>query len=185
MSIAALLTAIKARLENASTTDIDGVDLRGFNVALTPGRFDAGELMRESFRAPACRVAFMGAAKSQALANEERRFDAALGVFIVTDRKARDLDGLLLAEWVAVQIELWSNHGLRGVGVPKNQQITSLYTGDLGDRGVAIHAVSWMQTVRLGHDEIGAGVHDPGALVAVPPEDLGLNVDNANLPEDV
>ncbi len=185
MSIAALLTALKERLETAPTGVDAGIDMRGFNVALAPGRFDAYELTRESFRAPALRVAFLGAGKSQALANEERRFDAAIGVFIVTDRRGRDVDGLLLAEWVAARVELWSNHGLRGVGIPKDQRIEALHTGELGERGVAIHAVVWVQTVRLGEDEIGAGVHDPSALIAAGADDLALTIDVVDLPEDI
>ncbi|WP_374425920.1 hypothetical protein [Paracoccus sp. (in: a-proteobacteria)] len=185
MSIAALLTALKDQLEAARDADIGGVDMRGFNVAVAPGRFDAHELTRDSFRAPAFRVAFLGAGKSRALANEERLFDAGLGVFVITDRKARDLDGLLLAEWISDRVELWSNHGLRGVGIPKDQRIEALHTGELGDRGVAIHAVVWGQTVRLGHDEIGAGVHDPAALVGVTPADLTLTIEAGDLPDDV
>ena len=50
MSIAALLTALKERLETAPTGVDAGIDMRGFNVALAPGRFDAYELTRESFR---------------------------------------------------------------------------------------------------------------------------------------
>ncbi len=185
MSIAALLTALKGRLEADPESIGAGIDMRGFNVALAPGRFDAYELTRESFRAPAFRLAFLGAGKSQALANEERRFDAAIGVFIVTDRRARDVDGLLLAEWVAAQVELWSNHGLRGVGIPKDQRIEALHTGELGERGVAIHALVWVQTVRLGDDEICAGVQDPAALVAVGADDLALTIDVSDLPEDI
>lgn len=183
MTLVTLLTALKSRLDVASSQDIGGIDMRGFNVAIAPGRFDAYELTRESFRAPAFRIAFLGAGKSKALANEERFFDAALGVFVITDRKGRDTDGVALTEWIAARIELWSNHGLRGVGVPKDVRIEALHNGELGERGVALHAVAWAQSVRIGTDEIGAGVHDPAALVAVPADQLEIEVTTADLPE--
>lgn len=184
MSLVGLLKALESRLQ-AAADGVAGVDMRGFNVAIAPGRFDAYELTRESFRAPAFRIAFLGAGKSKALANEERAFDAAMGVFVITDRKGRDTDGVALAEWIAARIELWSNHGLRGIGVPKDVRIEALHGGELGERGVALHAVAWTQAVRIGTDEIGAGVHDPDALIAVSVDQLEMEIAETDLQEGI
>ncbi|WER10180.1 hypothetical protein PUH89_04080 [Rhodobacter capsulatus] len=116
-------------------------------------------------RLPALRLCFLGAAKSKAAPNEERRFDAAFSVFIVTEAKARGPLGVQIGEWVVDRVILWPVSQLvRGAGIPRDLRFDALYTSEIDQRGIALHAVSWVQSVRLGLDEIDAGPHDPTAL---------------------
>lgn len=179
--IVALLSALKAAFETPPT--LPDLDLRGWNVEISEGPFDAGELTRQSFRAPALRIAFLGAGRSKAQPNEERAYECGFAIFVVTDRKARTPDGVTLAQWVAEKITLWRHHHLRGVGLPNNQRLQAL--GLVEDKGVAVHAVAWTQPVRIGRDEIDAGVHDPTAIPV--PDAAGPVTDVAitDLPEGI
>lgn len=184
MKINAILTALKARLEAASKDALTG-DLRRFNVEVSRGRFDASELMRESFHAPAIRLAFLGGPRSRAAANGQRQYDAAFAAFIVTDMSERAVAGADLMEWVAAEIELW-RPDLPGVQIPKDQRLEALYSGDIDKRGVALHAVAWAMVVRIGHDEIGAGPHDPTALAPQgDPDALDFAILPTDLPEGI
>ena len=179
--IVALLNVLKTAFETPPT--LPDVDLRGWNVEISEGPFDAGELTRQSFRAPALRIAFLGAARSKAQPNEERAYDCGFAVFIVTDRKTRTPDGVTLAQWVAEQITLWRHHQLRGVGLPNNQRLQAL--GLIEDKGVAVHAVAWTQPVRIGRDAIDAGVHDPAAIPPSGQWGLEMDIIAADLPEGI
>lgn len=184
MKINAIQKALKTRLEGASKDGLTG-DLRRFNVEISRGRFDAAELMRESFHAPAIRLAFLGGPRSGAIANGERRYDAAFAAFIVTDTNERAVSGIDLMEWVAAQIELWRPQ-IDGVQMPKDQRLEALYSGDIDKRGVALHAVAWAMMVRIGHDEIGAGPHDPAALAPQgDPDAIDVTIAPTDLPEGV
>ncbi len=162
-----LLNALKSSLETLSSADLPDVDLRGFNVEIGDGPFDAAELTRNSFRAPALRVAFLGAGRSRARPNEERAYDGAFAVFVVTDRKKKTPDGTAIMVWVAEHITLWRNHAIRGAGLPRDLRLQAM--GVIEDKAVAVHAVAWTQPILIGRDAIDAGVHDPAAIPAPGP----------------
>lgn len=149
-----LLNALKSRLE---TPALPGVR----DVEISPGRFDVTEITRQSLRPPALRICFVGALRSKAQPNEQRLFDGAFSVFIITENKGRASSGANLAEQIVNRLNLWlSAAEVRGAGVPREFRIDALYTAEIDKRGIALHAVSWVQSLRLGHDEIDAGPRD-------------------------
>ncbi len=150
------LNVLKSRLE-------EQMIVHRANVEISAGRFDLAELTHTGFRAPAVRIAFLGAGKSSAQANEEREFEAAFSAFVVTEGARRGEEGRAILSEIAAAITLWHS-GVRGTGLPKNLRIDALSTFEIERRAVALYAVSWTQNVRLGVDEVGAGVHDPAAL---------------------
>lgn len=178
MSIGTFLDAIM--------TDIQAplAELRVGDIATSPGRFDASEIDRHSFKAPAVRIAFLGAGRSKAQANNARKFDASWGVFVVTDGRGREHEGLEIMAAVAVQIE--GNRFAAGlpVGIPENIRLDPLYTSSVDDKGIALFSVSWTQTIRLGASFSFDGANDP---TAIPPEgvDLTTQIDITDLPEGI
>lgn len=153
-----VLSALQSHLK---TPGLPGVT----DIEVTPGKFDVAELTRQSLRTPALRLCFLGAAKSKAAPNEERRFDAAFSVFVITEAKGRGPMGVQIGEWIVDQVILWPvPQMVRGAGIPRDLRFDALYTSEIDQRGIALHAVSWVQSVRLGSDEIDAGPQDPMAL---------------------
>lgn len=159
--ISTLLKAVEAELKDAQTLSA----VR--DVAVTPGRFNAAEIGRRSFRAPALRVAFLGAPKSKARADATRRFNAALGIFVLTDGKARDIEGIDLTEAVCEVVEANRFSKGPGYGLPDNVRIDALYTGEINDHGISLHAVTWTQAVHLGNSAALAIAPDPSAFMGV------------------
>lgn len=184
MKIRNYLQAVQTHLEGVSKADLVGVDMRGFNVAISASRFDPWELQHESFRAPAIRLSFIGGPRSKALANEERSFDLAFAAFVITDRRDRIPAGMDLVEWAATALVLFRPASMRGVGPARDQRIEALSSADFEKRSVDLHAVAWTATCRLGRDEIDAGVHDPSLLVA-DPEGIEVDIVSADLPEGI
>ncbi|MDO5631135.1 MAG: hypothetical protein Q4G22_04785 [Paracoccus sp. (in: a-proteobacteria)] len=181
MKINAVLEALKARLETASKVSLQG-DLRRFNVEISRGRFDAFELTRESFHAPAIRLAFLGATRSKAQANGQRRYLASIAAYIITDTVARAVAGTDLMEWVAAEVELWRPNVEGVIGLAQDQRMEALYTGEVDKRGVALHAVAFQIPLRIGADEMGAGPHDQ---LAIPDHAGDLTISPAKLAEGI
>mgnify|MGYP000088386224 CR=1 FL=1 len=150
-----LLKAIEADLKSADL----GVAPRSIDI--TPGQFGGYDLEHQSFRAPALRIAFLGAPKTEAIANETRRYETALAVFIVTDGSDRITEGMAIMEAVAARVELNRFSDGLGVGFPKNHRMQSLYS-DTKSKGVCIHSVSWSQVVRIGEASDCGGPVDAG-----------------------
>jgi len=159
MKITPLLKAIRDGLKDApalsDTSDIE----------VGPGRFDASDIERMSFRGEALRPAFLGANRSISKAAGDRRFDLALAVYVLTEGKDREVRGVDLIETVAEIIE-GNRFGLKdGISDPENLRLDVVYAGTADRKGVVIHAVSWTQAVRIGTAE-GLGVaNDPEALI--------------------
>ncbi|MBI1495400.1 hypothetical protein [Halocynthiibacter styelae] len=155
-----LVTLLKAIRDDMKTADL-GQTMR--DVDITPGQFGADDLERQSFRAPALRIAFLGAPKTDALANETRRYEAALAVFIVTDGADRITDGVAIMEAVAARVELNQFSAGLGIGVPKNHRMQALYSATKS-KGVCIHAVAWSQNVQIGEVSDCGGPIDAGTV---------------------
>lgn len=156
--IADILTGLEALLKaDPALADAD--------VEISPGRFDASELMKESFRPPALRIAFLGAPKGTPRADGTRRFSGAFGVFVVTDGRGRHLEGIELTETVTAVIEDNSFPLSPLHGVPENLRLDALYTGEVDDRGVSLHAVTWTQPLHLGRSDGLATAPDLTAII--------------------
>jgi len=151
-------------------------------VKVTPGRFDASEITKRSFKAPALRVAFLGAPKSQGTADGTRRYDVALAVFVLTDGRERETEGVDIAQAVAELIELNRFSDGSGIGLPTNLRMDALYSGSVDDKGISLYSVSWTQTMRLGASAGIAAASDPDAIIA-PNLPLDAQIDITVLPE--
>ena len=136
MKISALPDAIKADLADAETLS----NVRDLDVS--PGRFNADEIIRRSFKAPALRVAFLGSPRTQPKADDTRSYEAAFAVFVLTDGKGRANEGIDLAQAVAEEIEVNRFSDGFGVGLPMNLCMDALYSGDVDDLGISLHSVS-------------------------------------------
>lgn len=171
MKISDFLTSIETALKAATEL----ADVR--DIAVTPGRFNVDELARQSFRAPALRIAFLGAPKTTPTADATRRYAGAFAVFVITDGRGRDLAGIDLTQSVAELIELARFTDGYGVGRPADLRMDALYSGDLNDRGVSLHSISWTHSMRLGQSEAPGTAPDPAAM---PP--AGTEIDITVLP---
>ncbi|WP_299152017.1 hypothetical protein [uncultured Tateyamaria sp.] len=156
MTLAAHLQAIEAALNDADLPPC-------CDVAISPGRFDASELGRTSFRGPALRVAFLGAPRTTPLADTSRRYGCAFAVFILTEGRNRAIEGLDLTELVAEVVEL-NRFSHARVGIPDSIRLDTLYSGDVDDKGVSIFSVSWTQAMRIGAS-VGSGTASLDAAV--------------------
>lgn len=174
MSISAFLKAIEADI----TPPLQALGAR--DIATSPGRFDAGEIDRRSFKSPALRVAFLGAGRSKPLPDKTRRYDASWGVFILTDGRGRAAEGLDLMVAIAERIEVNRFAAAAPVGLPENIRLDPLYSASTDDKGIALFSVSWNQSIRLGDAVSLDGADDP---TAIPPEGIALQTDITHLPE--
>ncbi|MGR3484066.1 MAG: phage protein Gp37 [Paracoccaceae bacterium] len=153
MTVSAILDELRDQLRAL------GLGIEDGEILSTPGRFGAAEVQQESFRAPAIRVAFLGAKRSTAQATGARRYLGRFAVFVLTEdgrSDERSNRGLDLMEAIARHVE-----GARigqgfGHGLPEDVQLEPVYTGELERQNVSIHAVAWVQGLRLG-DPIGLG----------------------------
>lgn len=168
MKISDFLKAIEADLDKAP--ELDAVR----DLEITPGKFNASEITRQSFKTPALRVAFLGAPKTQAKADSTRQFNGAFAVFVMTEGRDRDLEGIDLAQAVAERIEMNRFVDDMPVGDPTNQRIDVLYSGEVDNTGLALFSVSWTQTMRLGKSQGLADFDDPAAVI---PKGTVLNTD--------
>ncbi|WP_224825596.1 hypothetical protein [Cognatishimia sp. MH4019] len=178
MKITDLLEAIKADLQATdSLSDARDIDI-------SPGRFNADEVTRRTFKAPALRVAFLGAPRTQPKPDATRRYEAAFAVFVLTDGKGRANEGIDLTEAVAERIELNRFSDGHGIGLPGNLRIDALYSGDLDDKGISLHSVSWTQAITIGTSE-GIGAAGPSDTTMSESIELNTDIDITRMPEDV
>lgn len=178
MKISELLDAIKADLKDAEALS----DVR--DLEISPGRFNADEITKRSFKAPALRVAFLGAPRTQPKPDDTRSYEAAFAVFVLTDGKGRANEGIDLAQAVAEEIEVNRFSDGFGVGLPMNLRMDALYSGDVDDLGISLHSVSWTQRIRLGKPKGLSAADDPAAII---PEEVETTeeIDITILPEGI
>ena len=158
MKISDLLDAIKDGLTGAEALQ----HVRDIDVS--PGRFNADEITRRSFKTPALRVAFLGAPRTQPKPDDTRRYEGAFAVFVMTDGRNRATEGVDLTQAVAEEIEVNRFSDGLGVGLPANLRLDALYSGDIDEKGISLHSVSWTQALTLGKSK-GLAADDPGAVI--------------------
>ena len=178
MKISAHLNAIEADLITIQA-DLDIKDIK-----VSPGRFDASEITRRSFKAPALRIAFLGAPRTVAQADETRKYDCAFAVFILTDGKTRALEGVDIAEAVAAHIELNRFSAITETGVPKNIRMDALYSTHIDDKGISLYSVSWTQSIKIGKSCALGAATDENAVIP-PGTPLVQDIDITQLPDGV
>lgn len=178
MKITAFLKAIEADLK--TVPELSGVQ----DIAVTPGRFNASEISRRSFKSPALRIAFLGAPKTQPKADGTRSYNGAFAIFVLTDGKDRDLECVDLAQAVAEHLELNRFSSDMPVGLPAGLRMDVLYSGEIDNKGLSLYSVSWTQTMRLGESQGLADAEDPTAIMPEGTEP-SPTIDITSMPEDV
>lgn len=159
----AILDRIKAELP-----DLRAVDPH-------PGRFNLDELKRIATRLPAVRVALMGAPTVNILETGENEAALKLAAFIVTgDRRQlpKEDSALAIVESLLVLIpaQRW---GVKGVHDARMVKADNLFSGNVERQGVAMWAVTWEQSIRIGSDVWGGGVLPSGVYVSDDPDNFG------------
>lgn len=127
-------------------------------VAGHPGRFDLGELKRIAMRAPAVRLAIIGAPAIAERSDERLQMDVSLAAFVITrdaPRLPRDEAALNIVEAIVrlVSLNQWGRQQQDvdfGLLLPREMRAENLYSGEVDRRGVALWAVSWRQQIILG-----------------------------------
>ena len=131
------------------------------------GRFDLDELERTMLRCPAVRVAaLLGKVSPAASGQGEAELQCA--AFIVTEGKDRDETGWTMAEAIATLMHSGQLWGLTRLGAPDKVKIQPVVSASIRDRGVAIIAVEWSQTLR----SLGENIFDEAGVLL---EELYVN----------
>lgn len=139
------------------------------------GRFNLDELERTSIRCPAVRVAvLLGKLVDQATGQSEVALQCA--AFIVTDGKGRDEQGWTMAEAIATRLHSGQMWGLFRIGTPEKPGIQPVVSASIKDRGVAIMAVEWTQTIK----RLGENIFDEAGVALT---ELYVNGEEIDLPE--
>lgn len=150
------------------TTPIDARDaaIKAIKTALPhlreceahPGRFNLDELKRFLTKAPSVRVACLGIGRFEREASGMIDCDVQFAAFVLTDGSVRLPGGAAAVNIITALVPLIDRNdwGLENVGAAVVTRAENLYGGDLDNKGVALWALTWTQTVRLGIDIFGA-----------------------------
>ena len=146
--LAALRAAVVASLQASLGAAVD-VDSHG-------GTFDLAEVERFATKAPAVRVAIVGAGRASRWSDGRWKIPACFTAVIITRDAApggakipRDVAALLLAS--AVELAVASNRfGLEGVFQPTDVEARSEYSGPVDTLGVALWQVTWTSDALIG-----------------------------------
>ncbi len=131
------------------------------------GRIDKDEIKRMSGRAPAVYVAVMATGKPEEVGTGEQDVPVTFVAYVVTSDKPklpRAVAALNMTEFLIERIygRKWGfedNVFSAGTAASKN-----LYSGKIATKGIALWAVTWSQTVRLGDDIFKATLPMPTQL---------------------
>ncbi|EGG93496.1 hypothetical protein IMCC1989_1152 [gamma proteobacterium IMCC1989] len=141
-------------------------------VSLHPGRFNLDELKRIGTKAPAVYVSLMGTPTVKRIETGENEVYIRLAAFIVTrdERKLpKDEAALAIVESLLVVIpcQRW---GLKNTSDAVNVKADNLFNGSIERKGVAMWAITWEQTLRIGEDVWGGGVLPSEVYVSEDPD---------------
>lgn len=151
-----LRTAIVARFEAAQL---------GFkDVVAHIGRYTVDDLKRLLGASPALAVGLVGASKPKPCASGEVQIELSFAAVVVT-RSGRledaDDDAIDLAIAVAADLAAWVPATVVRTCQPAaNIHLEPVADDEVDQAGLAVWAVLWSHTVRIGADEIAAGI-DP------------------------
>ena len=122
-----------------------------------PGRFDLEELRRTSVRAPAVRIAILGAPRIGEVSDERIRATLSMAAFVITKDAPglpRDEAAVNITEGLIrlVSLNQWQADGQAGfgIGLPEEIRADNVFAAATDRAGVALWAVSWKQTLVLG-----------------------------------
>jgi phage gp37-like protein len=140
------------------------------------GRFDGKEIARVSGRAPAVFVAVLSTGKGIEVGNGQQDVPVTFAAYVAaTDQRklARAQAALNMVEGLVSRI-YQQNWGFPDrVYAAKPAASRNLYSGIIAQKGVALWAVTWPQTVRLGEDVYRTEFPMPSELYLGMAPDIG------------
>lgn len=147
MMIIDVLNAIKAAI-NSALPELRRCEVHG-------GRFDLAELKRVATQTPAVFVSLLGTPLVANAGTTEQDIELNIAIYVVTSDKVQlprsvSIINLTQAIMMLIDMNQWQLTGKRGC--PKDMSSQNLYSGDIDKNGIAMWAISFNQTVRLGTD---------------------------------
>lgn len=138
------------------------------------GEFAGTEITRASVKCPAVLVACLGVTREKEVECGQVDWRCRFAAYCLTrnaaGREQRAVSALELAEQVLAKIDK-QRFGLTGVFAAKVARLDNLYAAKFDKASMAIWAVTWEQTVRLGEDEWAAeGTRPESLYVGFAPE---------------
>lgn len=138
------------------------------------GRFDKNEIKRVSGRAPAVYVAVLATGRPEPVGTGEQDVPvtfAAYAVAIDKPKLSKAVAALNITELLVTRIyaQQWGRpEHVFGAGPASSR---NLYSGVIATKGVALWAVTWRQTVRVGDDVFVTDLPMPSTLyLGISPE---------------
>ncbi|CAM5398598.1 hypothetical protein AFEL58S_01998 [Afipia felis] len=133
------------------------------------GRYTIDDLKKMHRASPALRVGIVGATKPRRCASGELQIELTFaGVIVTRSGRAADADdeAIDLAVSVAAGLSDWVPATVVPTCQPaSNIHLESVSNSETDQAELAVWAVLWSHTVRIGHDAIGAGI---GAMPEAP-----------------
>jgi len=123
-----------------------------------PGRFDLTELANHSMLSPSLRIGMLGMQRPDAVHTSETDYPFRLAAYVTTadqPKKPRDVTALEIVNYLLTTLpgRQWG-----GENVLPIQALTvtadNLYSSKVGNKGVSLWAVTWLQPIRLGGDDL-------------------------------
>lgn len=124
------------------------------------GRFNLEELDRFSIKTPAIRVAVL-TGDVPTVPSGEVEAELKCAAFVITEGNLREELGWMLGEAIATRMHSGQLWGIVRLSAPSKVAIRPIVSASLKDRGVAIIAVEWTQTLR----GLGEGIFDQAGEV--------------------
>lgn len=124
------------------------------------GKWTVESIKHYAAKTPCIAIAYTGASGWESTGNGKTRGYVALTAFVITEEADGDEDDASLAlTQLLLTLVPGNNWGLEDVSVAESVDGLNAYTHKLDDKGVNIHAVSWVHDVslsKLGAAEIAA-----------------------------
>lgn len=123
--------------------------LRKVEVVSHPGRFELAEIERYAAKAPSIRVALISATDRE---QSEAIVDVELAAYVLTKNGKgglADAQGLMLGTLVISRLRAPLAFESPTATAPRAVVCRNLYNSQVGEEGIALHAVTWKQTLTL------------------------------------
>ena len=138
--LTAIKTAVKSALPELRRCEVHG------------GRFDINELKRVATQTPAVLVSLLATPDVKIKETEERDIELTIALYVVTSDKPqlpRNVSIINIVEALLLLIPI-NDWGVAKISEPKEISSQNLYSGDIDKHGIAMWAISFKQTVRVG-----------------------------------
>ena len=141
-----VLTAVKNAIDTA-LPELRRCEVHG-------GRFDLVELKRIATQTPAVFVSLLSTPDVRQKETEEKDIDLIIGIYVITSDKIqlpRHISAINIVETILRLIPI-NGWGLTKISTTSDINAQNLYTGEIDKHGIAMWAISFKQTLRVGTD---------------------------------